>query len=470
MSKSDLPVASDPQDRAVVPQPPAARRLERLLTGPIAPMLARLAAPNVAVATALTLVTIADAWFVGQVGTLALASLALVFPLQALMQMMSAGAMGGGVSSAVARALGAARPDRAQAVLLHALVIAVAMALLYVVIGAGFARPLFTLLGARGAVLEGAVDYAQIAFGGAVAMWLANTFASTLRGTGDMATPAVVLIATSAIQIGLSGALTLGWGPFPALGLRGPAVALVAAFSLAALTLWASLALGQAGFRPRLRGLPLQSELFRDILKVGAIACGNAFLTIATVLIVTRLVAAQGPAALAGYGLGSRLELMLVPLAFGVGGALTASVGANFGAKHYVRARRIAWAGGLFTGVVAAVVGVTAALWPSLWLSLFTTDPSAYAAGALYLAIVGPFYGFFGLGMALYFASQGTGRMVWPLSAGVLRFAVTAGGGALAVGVFAAGTTVVFVLVAVGLVCFGSLLAASLFSSVWRSS
>ena len=113
MSKSDLPVASDPRDRAVVPQPPAARRLERLLTGPIAPMLARLAAPNVAVATALTLVTIADAWFVGQVGTLALASLALVFPLQALMQMMSAGAMGGGVSSAVARAVGAARPDRA---------------------------------------------------------------------------------------------------------------------------------------------------------------------------------------------------------------------------------------------------------------------------------------------------------------------------------------------------------------------
>ena len=446
----------------------AGRRLERLLRDPIAPMLARLAAPNIAVAVALTAVTLADAWFVGHVGTTALAALALVFPVQALMQMMSAGAMGGGVSSAVARALGAGRPERAESIAVHAVVIALGMAAVYMAVGAGLAWPLFALLGGKGEVLEGAVAYAQIAFGGAAAMWLANSFASVLRGSGDMTTPAVVMIATSAGQVALSGALTLGWGPFPALGVRGPAVAMVAGFSVAALVLLGWLASGRSGVRPRLAGVTLRAERFHDILKVGAVACGNALLTIATVLVVTRIVAGLGPAALAGYGLGSRLELMLVPLAFGVGGALTAAVGANFGAGQFARARRIAWTGGLFVGAFSTAIGLAAAVWPEVWLSQFTADPVAHEMGARYLVIVGPFYGFFGLGMALYFASQGTGTMVWPIGAGILRFVVAAGGSAVAVGLFAAEASAVFVLVAAGLVCFGGPLAASLFSRVWR--
>jgi len=451
-----------------MPSGGADRRIDFLLRAPIAPMLARLAAPNIAVAISLTGVTLADAWFVGRVGTLALASLALVFPVQALMQMMSAGAMGGGVSSAVARALGAGRADRAESIAVHALVIALAMAAVFVGIGAGLARPLFALLGGQGAVLEGAVGYARIAFGGAAAMWLANSLASVLRGTGDMTTPAKVLIGTSAAQVALSGALTLGWGPFPALGVRGPAAAMVTAFGLAAAILLAYLASPRSGFRLHLAGIALRAEQFGDILKVGAVACGNALLTIATVLVVTRLVAGLGPEALAGYGLGSRLELMMVPLVFGIGGALTASVGANFGARQFARARRIAWTGGLLAGAVTTAIGVAAALWPGLWLAQFTADPVAHAFGARYLVIVGPFYGFFGLGMALYFASQGTGTMVWPIGAGILRFVVAAGGCALAVRMFDAGAPVLFVLVAAGLVSFGATLAVSLFSRTWR--
>ena len=451
-----------------MPAQEANPRLRRLLQDPIGPTLARLSAPNVAVTVAMTLVTFADAWFVGRIGVTALASLALVYPVQALMQMMSAGAMGGGVSSAVARALGSGRPERANAIVLHAVIIALVMAAAYVVVVAVGARPLFALLGGRGEVLDGAVAYAQIAFGGAAVMWLANTFASVLRGTGNMTVPAAVIIVTSLLQVALSGALTLGWGPFPALGVRGPATALVAAFAVATVAMAGYAIAGSGGVRLRLRGIAMQRELFRDILKVGAVACGNAFLTIATVLIVTRLVAGLGAAALAGYGLGARLELMMVPLAFGIGGALTASVGANFGARQFARARRMAWAGGLFVGAVTGLIGVVVALWPELWLANFTADAGAHAIGARYLAIVGPFYGFFGLGMALYFASQGTGNMVWPFTAGVLRLVVAAGGGALAVTVFADGMGILFACIAAGLLCFGGLIAWSLLSVVWN--
>jgi putative MATE family efflux protein len=443
-------------------------RLERLLRGPILATLARLSAPNFAYAAAMTLTTFADAWFVGRVGVTALASLALVYPVQALMNMMSAGAMGGGVSSAVARALGSGRPERATAIVLHATIIALGLAALFVVVAGVLAPWLFGVLGGRGEVLAGAVAYAEIAFGGAAAMCLANIFASVLRGTGEMTIPAVILIVGTLLQIALAGALTLGWGPFPALGIRGPATAMVVCFGAVTLVMGGYVVAGRDGVALRLTGIALRWELFLDILKVGAVACGNALLTVGTILIVTRLVAAQGAAALAGYGLGGRLELMLIPICFGVGGALTATVGANFGARQFSRARRVAWIGGLTVAGVTGVIGVVAAIWPELWLGNFTADPGAHAMGVRYLTIVGPFYCFFGLGQTLYFASQGTGNMVWPFSAGVLRLVVAAGGGAIAVAVYADDPTMLFVCVAAGLVCFGGPIAASLFSRVWH--
>ena len=124
-----------------------------------------------------------------------------------------------------------------------------------------------------------------------------------------------------------------------------------------------------------------------------------------------------GDAAIAGYGIGSRLEFMLVPISFGIGAALTALVGTNIGARQYHRAQRMAWSGALMAGGIAATIGIVVALWPDLWLGLFTSDPAVLASGRHYLSIVGPVYGFFGLAMALYFASQGTGEMVWPVAA-----------------------------------------------------
>ena len=443
-------------------------RFERMLKGPIAPTLARLSAPNIVVSAAMTLTTFADAWFVGRLGITALASVALVFPIQTLMQMMSAGAMGGGVSSAVARALGSGRPERATAIVLHSTIIALAMAALFTVVAGVYAPWLFGLLGASGEVLDGAVAYAEIAFGGAVVMWLAHTFASVLRGTGNMTIPAKILTVASVLQMALSGALTLGWGPFPALGVRGPATALVIGSAVAALVMGGAVVAGHGGVRLRLTGIALKAELFRDILKVGAVACGNALLTIGTIVIVTRLVAEQDAAALAGYGLGSRLELMLIPISFGIGGALTATVGANFGARQFARARRVAWTGGLFVAAISGLIGGVVAVWPNIWLGNFTADPGALAIGARYLAIVGPFYLFFGLGQTLYFASQGTGNMIWPFSAGVVRLAVAAGGGTIAAIYVTADTDLLFVFLAAGLVSFGGLIAGSLFSRVWN--
>ena len=442
----------------------APARTRALLEGPIGPTLARLSAPNIGVAVAQVAVAMADAWYVGQLGIAPLAALALVFPVQSLMTMMSAGAMGGGVSSAVARALGSGDRVRAESIAAHALLIAIGMAIAFTIIFAVFARPVFTALGGSGEAIDGAVAYAHILFGGAIAAWGANTLASLIRGTGNMAFPGQVFMATSVLNIVLSGALTLGWGGAPRLGVAGPAAAFVVSFLIAAAAMAVFLASGRSGLGLRLVGVRLQPAIFHDILKVGAVACGNALLTIATIVVVTALVARYGTAALAGYGLGSRLELLLIPMAFGVGGAMTAMVGTNRGAKAYARARAVGWTGGLAVGLVTGLVGLAVAVFPDLWIGLFTTSPEAADVARLYFRIVGPFFAFFGLGQALYFASQGTGNMAAPFTAGCARLLVAGGGGAMLTVAIGAPLAWLFVAVAAGFCVFGGLIAYA----VWR--
>jgi putative MATE family efflux protein len=444
--------------------PAAPARTRRLLEGPIGPTLAALAAPNVVVSAAQMAVAIADAWYVGFLGVAPLAALALVFPVQSLMTMMSAGAMGGGISSAMARALGAGNRERAESIALHALIIAAGMAALFTIVFALFARPLFAVLGGREAALDGAVAYAQVMFGGAIVVWAANTLASLLRGTGNMAVPGIVFTATAILNIALSGTLTLGWLGAPRLGVAGPAVAAIVSFGVAALVMLAYLSAGRSGVRLRLLDVKLEPAIFLDILKVGLVACGNALLTITTIIIVTGLVGLYGTAALAGYGLGSRLELLLIPITFSVGGAMTAMVGANRGAKAHARVRQIGWTGGLAAFVITGVIGLTVAIAPDLWIGLFTADAEAAAVARRYLAIAGPFFAFFGLGQALYFATQGTGNMSAPFAAGCMRLAVAGGLGALVVLVLGLSLTWLFVCVAAGFVVFGGMLAYA----VWR--
>lgn len=428
-------------------------------------MLFKLAAPNVAATLMMTASTFADAWYVGRLGTAALASLALVFPFQTLMIMMCGGAIGGGVTSALSRALGRDDAAGAQAIAWHSLLVAGFMALLYTVALGVFSRPVFTLLGGTGEALDGAVLYARIAFGGALAVWLLWVLAAVVRGTGDTLTPARAVLVSGLAQIGMSGALTLGWGPLPAIGIAGPATAMIICQALAAVYLAAHLIQGHAAVT--LRAQRIRWAPIADIMKVGGLGLINSTATAVTVITVTGFVGRYGTEALAGYGLGSRLELMLIPIAFGIGGALTVAVGANFGAGQFARARKIAWTGAAVTGAIISAVGIAVALRPALWLDLFTADPNAYAFGALYLAIAAPLYGLFGGGQTLYFASQGTGRMTLPVLVSVLRLLVVASLGALAV-YFSWRINALFVGVAAGLVVYGVGQALCLRSLAWR--
>ena len=465
MSAPSLAVA-EPLSAAAAKTTSYDPRTRALIDGPIAATLIRLAAPNMLVMLAQTSVGLVETYFVGKLGTDALAGVALVFPLLMLMQMMSAGAMGGGISSAIARALGAGRRADADALVLHALVIALVFGLTFTAVLLGGGAWLYAAMGGSGATLQAAVTYSTVVFAGAVLVWLFNTLANAIRGTGNMMVPALVTCTGVAVLIPLSPCLIFGLGPFPKLGVAGGAVAVVFYYAVGSLVLAVYLRSGRSIVRLAVRGIRFRWLLFADILRVGLVAALITVQTNLTIAIATGLVGAFGPAAIAGYGTGSRLEYLLIPLVFGLGGPLVAMVGTNIGAGRHDRALRTAWIGAAIAAGVCEIIGFCAAAAPHAWLSLFGTAPAMIDAGSRYLRVVGPAYGLFGLGMALYFAAQGAGRLLWPLIANMVRLLIAAGGGFVALRT-TGNLTDVFVALAVALTAFGLINAAAVARGAW---
>ncbi|MDO8979377.1 MAG: MATE family efflux transporter [Afipia sp.] len=464
LGAAEIPVVQAEQKP---PLPPVrGPRKNPLLDGPILPTLLKLAAPNVVALTAGTCVAIAETSYIGRLGVEPLAAMALVFPFVILMMTMSGGAMGGGVASAIARALGADDADRASALAVHALMIGVCFGLTFMIGMLIFGPYLFAALGGSGRVLSEAIGYSQIFFGGAVLPWIMNTLAALLRGTGNMKLPSVIILNSAFFQILFGGVLGLGLGPVPAFGMRGVAAGTLMAFLIgAAIMAWYLLS-GRSRVKLNFKGFRFQRAMFYDILRVGAIACFSPLQIVLTVTIFTHLLANFGTEVLAGYGIGARLEFMLTSLAFAVGIASVPMIGMAIGAGRIARARRIAWTAGGVSFAAVGLVGGFFALYPDVWVNLFTDNAAVRAASRQYLSIVGPFLSFGGLAIALYFSAQGAARVAGPVLAQTARLAFVMAGGWWLMSQGATSTQF-FWLAAVSMILLGVLAAAAVRLTNW---
>jgi len=426
---------------------------ETLLHGPIAPRLVRLAWPILVVLAVQTLVGVAETYFVGFLGTAAITGVALVFPLLMLMTMMSNGGIGGGVSSAIARALGAGRKRDADALVWHSIVIAVAFGALFTFGALAGGPVLFKALGGGGEALASALVYSNLVFGVAIPIWISNLLASALRGAGNVKVPAALTAAGAVLTLALSPPLILGWGPIPRFGIAGAGYAMI--FYYVGATIAFIAYLRSRATPVRLKVVRIEWRLLKEILGVGILSAVGTLLANATVVLCTGLVGTFGVAAIAGYGMASRLDYLLIPLLFALGTASVTMVGTNVGAGKLARARRIAWTAAAMSAGATGLIGLAAALAPELWMKLFSRDADVIAAGVSYLHRAAPFYGFFGFGMALYFASQGAGKVLWPVIAGVTRMLVATVGGWYWVSVHHGSITGLYWFMAASLCLFG---------------
>lgn len=429
-------------------------RTRRLLEAPLTSTLLRLAAPNVLVMMVQASIGLIETYFVAELGTDALAGMALVFPVVMLVQMISAGGMGGGILSAVSRTLGAGRQEDAGVLVWHAAALGTALGVATSVLALALGPSLYASMGGRGGSLEAATTYADVVFAGAVFLWLFNSLSAVIRGTGNMALPAGVMCAGALILIPLSPALIFGWGPLPKLGIMGGGIAVVAYYAAGSTVFAAYLWSGRGVLQPSRRLPRLTWGPSREILRIGALSGIASVTSNITIIAATGSVGLAGPAAVAGYGTGARLEYLIVPLVFGLGSPIAAIVGTALGAGDRTRARRAALTGAVGAGLLTEAIGLAAALHPVAWLGLFGSDAAMLETGSLYLRVVGPFYGFFGFSLALYFAAQGAGRVGWPLAASLLRMG-TALGGAWIASALGFGLWGVFVALASGFVTMG---------------
>ena len=426
----DIAIAEIPVDEEERPLPPPEPRARNaLVDGAILPTLLRLAWPNVIALSAGTCVVIAETSYIGRLGVEALAAMALVFPCVILTMTMSGGAMGGGVASAIARALGAGDNDRASTLAAHALLIGISFGLTFMLGMLIFGPRLLELLGGRGNVLAQAMAYVQIFFGGAVVPWLMNTMAGVLRGTGNMKLPSLMMLSSAVCQVILGGTLGLGLGPVPQFGMRGVAAGSLIAYIISISVMGWYLFSGRARVIPKIRGLRIEWGMFIDILKVGAVSCLSPLQSVLTISIFTHLLAGFGTAILAGYGIGARLEFMLTSVAFSIGIASVPMIGMAIGAARIARARRIAWTAGLISFVSVGAIASIIAVFPDLWVNIFTGDATVRAASRQYLSTAAPMYAFIGLAMSMYFSSQGAAKVVGPVLAQSARLVFIAVGG-----------------------------------------
>ena len=423
-----------------------------------------LAAPTTALSMLQVVAQVVETVLAARQGTAALAGWAVLLPFGLLLQQMSTGAMGGGVVSAVARALGAQRSDEAASMVTHALIIASAFGAVFAVGVTWGAPPLLrAVAGADAAQIT--APYAAWVFGvGALPAWWGNTLASVLRGGGRHALAARVL--------------ALSWGALPVLAwlLAEPAGLGLTGVGMAfALTAWASFGAmawlvrrGDAGFAPRWRLRPSWA-LFSRILAVGAVASALALVGNMSTVLVTAQLRHHGQATVAAYGIAARLEFLVIPVAFGIGSALTALVGRTVGGGDWATARRLAWLGGGMAFVITGVLGLMVAGFAHGFASLFTRDAVVADIAASALRYTGLAFGGFGLGMAMYFASLGAGRMAWPVVAALARLAIAAGGGWLLANVAGLGAQGNFIAVALGITAYGVAAAMGVRASVWRA-
>ncbi len=438
-----------------------------MLAGPVLPALLKLALPTVVVLVVQTLVGVAETYFVSFLGTEALAGVSLVFPIFMLMQMMSNGGIGGGVASSIARAIGAGKVAEAEALALNAVVLAVVFGVFFAGAEWLFGEAVYRLLGGQAGVLGAALDYGHIIFSGAVLVWIVSLLAAALRGAGNTMVPAAVILLGVFVLLPLSPALIFGWGPFPRLGVMGAGLAVVVYYLVAAIVLIVYMRSARAALHLPLDATLIKWRLLGDILRVGGLSAIGTIQANLTVVLVTGTVGLFGTDAIAGYGIASRLDYIQIPLLFALGSAALTMVGVNIGAGQVRRAERIAWVAAFFAGSVTEILGLFVALFPHAWLTLFSSNAEVLAAGSIYFRTVAPFYGISGLGMLLYFAGQGAGRVMWPVLGGAARLLIAAGIGWIIVVELGGGLRELFMAGAAGSMVSAAIVAGALWLRGW---
>lgn len=364
-----------------------------------------------------------DTIFVGRYSALALAAISITFPVIFLVIALASG-VSVGVTSLIARLIGAKKIEKAREVAKHGLILAFFMWLFFVSAGLLFAKPLFMFLGAEGEILSMALKYAYTIFIGSAFLFFAFISNSILRGEGDTKTPMKIMGIATVVNIALDPFLIFGLWIFPELGIFGAALATVIARSISAIVVLVYLFKGNPILKLDFKWPKFDFGIIKEIFHVGIPASLSQSVMSLGMFFMMKIVSFFGPYAIAAYGLIGRLDAVAILPALGIGSAVITIVGQNVGAKKYDRAEKTVWKASLLAGIFMEIVGILFFIMPKVWISIFNKHPDIVNYGASYLRIVPLSYAFIGLGIIISTAFQGAGKGYPSLMLTIIRLFV----------------------------------------------
>lgn len=364
---------------------------------------------------------LADIYFVSRLGTRELAAISFTYPIVFFIGAITVG-FGHGTSSVCSRLYGANRTGDVGRVTVHAVLLALLTSIVLITIGIATIEPLFRLLGANDTTLPVIREYMRIYYLGIVfnvGPLIANP---VLRASGDAKTPGRIMMLAAALNIVLDPLLIFGLAGMPGLGMRGAALATVIANFCTMVVSFAALYFKANVVFPRSPSFDLLADSWRRILHVGIPSMTSTAIAPVTTAFITYQVSEFGQAAVAGFGVASRVESLALLVLMALGTAVTPFVGQNFGARRMDRVLAgVAWCQkfSVAYGLVVALVLLVAAPWI---VGVFTGNPTATSTALLHLRIVPVSY--FAIGFALA-ASNSFNAVGRPLPAMIIAMTRT---------------------------------------------
>lgn len=310
-----------------------------LVNGPIGRTLTRMTLPTVVGILAILLFNLVDTYFIGLMGAKELAAVSFTFPVSYVALNIALG-IGIGTTTNLASRIGSGQHEKARNMTLHAIALAVLVAIAISLLGIATIDPVFRALGASEQALPLIRDYMVIWFMGIPLLFLPMVGNAAIRATGDTKTPSYIMILAGLVNGVLDPLLIFGIGPFPELGIKGAAIATVISWFMASVgVIWClkqlnAITLGESLFQRK------TMVSWRPILKVGIPAGATNFMPPIAAGVITRLVAEHGDAAVAGFGVGTRIEALALVVIMALSSTLTPFIGQNFGATQFHRIRK----------------------------------------------------------------------------------------------------------------------------------
>lgn len=389
------------------------RKIEGITEGNLNLAIAKLAGPMMAASFLQDLLAMVDLYFVGTLGYIAVAAVAIAGSLVGILIMVVAG-IGIGTTALVAQFVGEKRAEKADKVVGQTVLLAAAGSLLMIVVTIFALRPLLVLCGATDEMLDLSVQYANVVFGCSFLMFFFMGINSALQGAGDTVTPLKLMVVVNILNIVLAPVFINGFGPIPAMGVVGSAWASTVSRAVGLIILLFHVIRPGGVVRLRLEALRPDFVLIREICSIGVYASLQFFIRQISFLIIMRIVAGFGPILVAAYGIGNRLRMLVMGPGHAFAGVAAILAGQNLGARQPERARMGVWRSVLIYECLVVPVAIAFFIFAPWLIARFTTEPDVIAAGALYLRFLTVTFPIFAFEFVLTEAMNGAGYTSTP--------------------------------------------------------